>query len=124
MGIKISSLPINALPYSGSEKIPLVQDGETRGGTLSSFVNYLSGSFISNTNLPLSRTVTPTHTIPVQIADTVYYILLSDTPPPTSTTPAPTTPPPTTPPPPPTTPPPTTPPPTTLPPTTTTTPPP
>jgi len=91
MGIKISSLPINALPYSGSEKIPLVQDGETRGGTLSSFVNYLSGSFISNTNLPLSGTVTPTHTIPVQIADTVYYILLSDTPPPT--TPPPTTPP-------------------------------
>ena len=118
MGIKISSLPINALPYSGSEKIPLVQDGETRGGTLSSFVNYLSGSFISNTNLPISRTVTPTHNIPVQIADTVYYILLSDTPPPTSTTPAPTTPTtpaPTTPPPPTTTPP------TTTPPTTTTT---
>jgi hypothetical protein len=42
MGIKISSLPVNALPYTGSEKIPLVQGGETRAGTLSSFVNYLS----------------------------------------------------------------------------------
>jgi hypothetical protein len=44
MGIKISSLPNNSLPYTGSEKIPLVQDGQTRGGTLSSFVNYLTGA--------------------------------------------------------------------------------
>lgn len=44
MGIKISSLPVNALPYTGAEKVPIVQSGETRGGTLSSFVNYLSGS--------------------------------------------------------------------------------
>lgn len=44
MGVKISSLPINTLPYTGSEEIPLVQSGETRAGTLSSFVNYLSGT--------------------------------------------------------------------------------
>jgi len=43
-GIKIVDLPNNTLPYTGSEKIPLVQNGETRGGTLSSFVNYLSGA--------------------------------------------------------------------------------
>jgi hypothetical protein len=51
MGIKISSLPNNALPYTGSEKIPLVQDGQTRGGTLSSFVNYLSGALLSDSEL-------------------------------------------------------------------------
>ncbi len=45
MGVKISSLPINDLPYTGSEKIPLVQSGVTKAGTLSSFVNYLSGDF-------------------------------------------------------------------------------
>jgi hypothetical protein len=51
MGIKISSLPNNALPYTGSEKIPLVQDGQTRGGSLSSFVNYLSGALLSDSEL-------------------------------------------------------------------------
>ena len=51
MGIKISNLPNNALPYTGSEKIPLVQDGQTRGGTLSSFVNYLSGALLSDSEL-------------------------------------------------------------------------
>jgi hypothetical protein len=51
MGIKISSLPNNALPYTGSEKIPLVQSGETRGGSLSSFVNYLSGALLSDSEL-------------------------------------------------------------------------
>ena len=44
MGVKISSLPVNALPYTGSEKIPLVQSGTTKAGTLSSFNNYLSGA--------------------------------------------------------------------------------
>jgi hypothetical protein len=44
MGVKISSLPVNTLPYTGAEQIPLVQGGETRAGTLSSFVNYLSAS--------------------------------------------------------------------------------
>jgi hypothetical protein len=51
MGIKISNLPNNALPYTGSEKIPLVQGGETRAGTLSSFVNYLSGALLSDSEL-------------------------------------------------------------------------
>jgi hypothetical protein len=51
MGIKISSLPNNALPYTGSEKIPLVQTGQTRAGTLSSFVNYLSGALLSDSEL-------------------------------------------------------------------------
>lgn len=51
MGIKISNLPNNALPYTGSEKIPLVQSGQTRGGTLSSFVNYLSGALLSDSEL-------------------------------------------------------------------------
>ena len=41
MGVKISSLPVNTLPYTGAEKIPLVQNGETRAGTLSSLANYL-----------------------------------------------------------------------------------
>lgn len=51
MGIKISNLPDNALPYTGSERIPLIQDGETRGGTLSSFVSYLSGALLSDSEL-------------------------------------------------------------------------
>ncbi len=51
MGVKISSLPINTLPYSGGEKIPLVQGSETRAGTLSSFVNYLSGALLSDSEL-------------------------------------------------------------------------
>jgi hypothetical protein len=45
MGIRISSLSANALPYTGREQIPLVQNQTTRAGTLSSFVNYLSGDF-------------------------------------------------------------------------------
>lgn len=40
MGVKISSLPVNALPYTGAEKIALVQGGETRAGTLSSLTTY------------------------------------------------------------------------------------
>jgi len=51
MGIKISSLPNNTLPYTGSEEIPLVQSGQTRAGTLSSFVNYLSGALLSDSEL-------------------------------------------------------------------------
>ena len=47
MGVKISNLPANALPYTGSEKIPLVQSGETRAGTLSSLANY----FVSDSEL-------------------------------------------------------------------------
>lgn len=53
MGVKISSLPVNALPYTGSEKIPLVQGGETKAGTLSSFVNYLSGALLSDSELSI-----------------------------------------------------------------------
>jgi hypothetical protein len=41
MGVKISSLPVNTLPYTGAEQIPLVQGGETRAGTLSSLANYI-----------------------------------------------------------------------------------
>lgn len=51
MGVKISSLSANTLPYTGSERIPLVQGGQTRGGTLSSFVNYLSGALLSDSEL-------------------------------------------------------------------------
>ena len=61
MGIKISSLPNNALPYTGSEKIPLVQNGQTRAGTLSSLTNYLSGNFAvknANNNFTAGQTIT------------------------------------------------------------------
>lgn len=51
MGIKISNLTPNTLPYSGSEKIPLVQSGDTKAGTLSSFVNYLSGVLLTDSEL-------------------------------------------------------------------------
>ncbi len=51
MGVKISELPNNSLPYTGSEEIPLIQSGETRAGTLSSFVNYLSGDLLADTEL-------------------------------------------------------------------------
>ena len=51
MGVKISELPNNSLPYTGSEEIPLVQSGETRAGTLSSLVNYLSGELLADSEL-------------------------------------------------------------------------
>ena len=35
-GIKIVDLPNSALPYTGTERIPITQDGQTRNGTLSS----------------------------------------------------------------------------------------
>jgi hypothetical protein len=41
-GIKIIDLPSSTLPYTGTERIPITQDGETRNGTLNSFVNYIS----------------------------------------------------------------------------------
>lgn len=47
MGVKISSLPSVNLPYTGFEKIALVQSGVTRSTTLSSLTTYLSGSPIS-----------------------------------------------------------------------------
>jgi hypothetical protein len=40
-GIKIVDLPNSALPYTGTERIPITQDGQTRNGTLSSFANYI-----------------------------------------------------------------------------------
>lgn len=51
MGIKISSLPITTLPYSGNEQFPLVQSGVTKNGTLSSLVGYLSGSLLADSEL-------------------------------------------------------------------------
>jgi hypothetical protein len=41
-GIKIADLPNSALPYTGAERIPVTQDGQTRNGTLNSFANYIS----------------------------------------------------------------------------------
>ena len=43
MGKKISQLNANELPYDGHELVAIVEAGETRGGTLSSFMNYLTG---------------------------------------------------------------------------------
>lgn len=51
MGVKISSLPVNALPYTGAEQLALVQGSETKAGTLSSFVSYLSGALLSDSEL-------------------------------------------------------------------------
>jgi hypothetical protein len=51
MGIKISELPVSTQPYSGQEQIPLVQSGETRVGNLSSFVNFLSGALLADSEL-------------------------------------------------------------------------
>ena len=44
MGKKISQLNRNELPYEGNELVAIVETAETRGGTLSSFMNYLSGA--------------------------------------------------------------------------------
>ena len=44
MGIKITGLPDNQLPYDGNELMAVVESGQTRRGTLSSFLNYLSGA--------------------------------------------------------------------------------
>ena len=65
MGVKITALPQIELPYSGSEQFPLVQGsifetGETRAGTLSSLVNYLSGDFAfvnRNNNFTKSQSI-------------------------------------------------------------------
>ena len=40
-GIKIVDLPNSSLPYTGTERIPITQDGQTRNGTLSSFASYI-----------------------------------------------------------------------------------
>jgi len=63
MGIRISQLSANALPYTGRELIPLVQSATTRAGTLSSFVNYLSGALLADSELrPLSGVWQSTYT--------------------------------------------------------------
>jgi hypothetical protein len=41
-GIKIVDLPNSTLPYTGTERIPITQDGQTRNGTLNSLANYIS----------------------------------------------------------------------------------
>lgn len=76
MGIKISALPHNVLPYTGSEEIPLVQDRETRAGTLSSFVNYLSGdfAFVNRTNeFTRSQSISGDLTVTGEISATAFY---------------------------------------------------
>jgi hypothetical protein len=50
-GIKISELPVIALPYLGSEQFPIVQSNETRVSTLSSLVTYLSGALLADSEL-------------------------------------------------------------------------
>ena len=79
MGVKISALPHNELPYSGSEQFPLVQInnlvGETRAGTLSSLVNYLSGdfAFYNRANeFTQSQTVSGDLTVTGAISATVF----------------------------------------------------
>ena len=51
MGIKITSLPVVSLPYSGSEQIALVQSGTTKVGNLSSLNSYLSGALLADSEL-------------------------------------------------------------------------
>ena len=48
MGKKITQLPDNQLPYDGNELVAIVESGETRQGTLSSLVSYLSGALYNN----------------------------------------------------------------------------
>jgi hypothetical protein len=80
MGVKISALPQSVLPYSGSEEIPLVQAsnfeaGETRAGTLSSFVNYLSGDFAfynRTNNFTRSQTISGDLTVTGTVSATVF----------------------------------------------------
>jgi hypothetical protein len=51
MGIKISDLPSNSFPFSGTEILPLVQSNETRRCELSSLLSYLSSALVSDTEL-------------------------------------------------------------------------
>jgi hypothetical protein len=51
MGVKISDLPEITIPFSGGEKIPVVQSGVTRASNLSSFVNFLSGALLADSEL-------------------------------------------------------------------------
>lgn len=51
MGVKISSLPITSLPYTGNEQFAIVQSGSTKAGTLSSLTSYLSGALLSDSEL-------------------------------------------------------------------------
>jgi hypothetical protein len=75
MGVKISALPQNALPYSGSEEFPLVQGFETRAGTLSSLVNYLSGDFAfynRNNKFTASQSIDGDLTVTGVISATIF----------------------------------------------------
>ena len=75
MGVKISALPQNALPYSGSEEFPLVQGLETKAGTLSSLINYLSGDFAfynRNNNFTQSQSISGNLTVTGGISATVF----------------------------------------------------
>ena len=75
MGVKISALPQNALPYSGSEEFPLVQGLETKAGTLSSLINYLSGDFAfynRNNNFTQSQSISGNLTVTGEISATVF----------------------------------------------------
>lgn len=47
MSIKITDLPNNTFPYTGSERTVITQAGETRSGTLHSFANYLSSIILN-----------------------------------------------------------------------------
>lgn len=67
MGTRISQLPQTTTPYTGAEFAPLVQNGETRYGTLSSVASYtntslkaLSGNFAvknSDNNFTTGQTI-------------------------------------------------------------------
>ena len=44
MGKKITQLDANEIPYTGTEQVAIVEDLETRRGSLSSITNYLSSA--------------------------------------------------------------------------------
>ncbi len=51
IGIKITDLPSTSLPYSGSEEIALVQNNETRTGSIGSLTGYLSSVIVTPTTI-------------------------------------------------------------------------
>lgn len=59
IGVKITELPSITLPYSGTESIPLVQNNETRVGSISSFADYVGAAIVTPSNVQAALSAEP-----------------------------------------------------------------
>lgn len=75
IGIKITELPSTSLPYDGSEQIPIVQNNETRTGSISSFASYAATSTNSVRSITTGITGATVITNVVSISQANYNAL-------------------------------------------------